>query len=432
MKRLLFLALGAFTLLSVGCGSDGDGVQSSGAIVETAQVRVVHASPDAPAVDVLVDDQVALSGVPYKGVSGYLTVDAENDPNFKVNAAGTTTTVIDATPDLATGSQYTLLAVGELAAIEPLLLLDDTTEPAAGFLKVRVLHAAPTAPAVDVYVTAPGDDIDASAPTLIGVPFKAFSDYLEIPAGDYRVRVTLTGDKTAIYDSGAVALGADVTYTIAAVTAESGLSPISLLVLTGDSNDPSLEIPDNRARVRAVHASPDAPNVDVLVDDVVVLTDVPFKVASTYLEVAGGDRNFKINATGTQATVIDATPALERGGDYTLLAVNFLASIEPLLALDDNSPPASGNAKLRVIHASPDAPPVDILVDDVVVLTNVPFKAISDYLEVSAGSHNIKVNAAGTSTSVIDVTPNLLDGKVYTVIAVDQLAAIEPLLLTDN
>jgi hypothetical protein len=33
---------------------------------------------------------------------------------------------------------------------------------------------------------------------------------------------------------------------------------------------------------------------------------------------------------------------------------------------------------------------------------------------------------------VIDVTPNLLDGKVYTVIAVDQLAAIEPLLLTDN
>jgi hypothetical protein len=376
-KHLLVLALSAFTLLSAGCGGGGGGgggVQVSGAV--TAQVRVVHASPDAPAVDVLVDDQVALSGVPYKGVSGYLTADAENDPNFKVNAAGTSTTVIDATPDLAAGSEYTLLAVGELAAIEPLLLLDDTPEPAAGFLKVRVLHASPTAPAVDVYVTAPSDDISASAPTLTGVPFKAVSDYLEIPAGDYRVRVTLTGDKTPIYDSGMVALGAGVTYTIAAVTAESGLSPISLLVLTGDNSNPSLEISDNRARVRAVHASPDAPNVDVLVDDVVVLTDVPFNAASGYLEVAGGDRNFKINASGTQVTVIDATTTLERGQDYTLLAVNFLASIEPLLALDDNSPPASGNAKLRVIHASPDAPPVDILVDDVVVLTNVPFNRL--------------------------------------------------------
>lgn len=167
MKHLLVLALSAFTLLSAGCGGGGGGggggVQVSGAV--TAQVRVVHASPDAPAVDVLVDDQVALSGVPYKGVSGYLTADAENDPNFKVNAAGTSTTVIDATPDLAAGSQYTLLAVGELAAIEPLLLLDDTPEPAAGFLKVRVLHASPTAPAVDVYVTAPSDDISASVIT---------------------------------------------------------------------------------------------------------------------------------------------------------------------------------------------------------------------------------------------------------------------------
>jgi hypothetical protein len=100
--------------------------------------------------------------------------------------------------------------------------------------------------------------------------------------------------------------------------------------------------------------------------------------------------------------------------------------------VDDNSAPTPGNARLRVIHASPDAPNVDVLVDDMVVLTNVPFKAISDYLDVSAGARNIKVNATGTSTTVIDVTPTLVDGKVYTVIALNQLSAIEPLLLIDN
>lgn len=428
MKRLIaFALLSALTFILMGCNHDDDDTP-------TAQVRVVHASPDAPNVDVLVNDTIELADVPYKGVGSYLTVNAENDPNFKINAAGTSTTVIDATPDLQEGSKYTLLAVNEVANIEPLLLTDDTSAPAAGFLKVRVLHASPTAPIVDVYVSAPGDDINSISPTLTGVDFKDFSDYLEIPEGDYQIRVTGTGSKTPVYDSGTVPLGSGVTYTIAAVSTTTGLSPISLLVLTGDDSNPSIEIADVRARVRAVHASYDAPPVDVLVDDVEVLGDVPFKAASGYLEVPAGDRNFKINAANTTTTVIEATPTLERGLDYTLLAVGTLTpdTLEPLLALDDNSAPTSGNAKVRVIHASPDAPNVDVLVDDVVVLSDVPYKAISGYLEVSAGVHNIKVNATGTSTTVIDVDPNLADGTIYTIIAMNQLSAIEPVVLIDN
>jgi hypothetical protein len=429
MKRLIMYALlSAITFILMGCNNDGD--------TPTAQVRVVHASPDAPNVDVLVNDKVELADVPYKGVSSYLTVNSENDPNFKVNATGTSTTVIDATPDLQEGSQYTLLAVGELsgAGIEPLLLTDDTAAPAAGFVKVRVLHASPTAPVVDVYVTAPGADISMLSPTLTGVDFKAYSDYLEIPEGDYQIRVTGTTSKTPVYDSGTVPLGAGVTYTIAAVTTTTGLSPISLLVLTGDNNNPAIEIADVRARVRAVHASYDAGPVDILVDNVEVLGDVPFKAASGYLEVPAGDRNVKVNAANTTTTVIDVTPTLERGMDYTMLAVGTLSpnTLEPLLALDDNSDPTSGNAKVRVIQASPDAPAVDILVDDVVVLSGVPYKAISGYLEVAAGAHNIKVNATGTSTTVIDVTPTLTDGTIYTIIAMNQLSAIEPVVLIDN
>jgi hypothetical protein len=85
-----------------------------------------------------------------------------------------------------------------------------------------------------------------------------------------------------------------------------------------------------------------------------------------------------------------------------------------------------------VVHASPDAPNVDILVDDTVVLTDVAFKEYSDYLPVTAGSRNIKVNATGTSQTVIDVTPTLEDGAIYTAVAVNTVSAIEPLLLNDN
>ena len=61
---------------------------------------------------------------------------------------------------------------------------------------------------------------------------------------------------------------------------------------------------------------------------------------------------------------------------------------------EDNTGP-EGEARVRVVHASPDAPDVDVLLDDTVVLSDVPYLAASDYLEAPAGEPNVKVNAAG-------------------------------------
>lgn len=53
----------------------------------TSEVRFVHAVPDAPAVDIWVDNDVLVSGVSYKGASGYLTVNSGNR-FFRVVPAG--------------------------------------------------------------------------------------------------------------------------------------------------------------------------------------------------------------------------------------------------------------------------------------------------------------------------------------------------------
>ena len=65
------------------------------------------------------------------------------------------------------------------------------------------------------------------------------------------------------------------------------------------------------------------------------------------------------------------------------------------------------SASMRVLHASPDAPPVDILIDDKVVLTNVAYKGASPFLMIKSGMRNIKVNAAGTTTTVINTDVQL-------------------------
>src|SRR5688572_12211368 len=134
ITNLLTLML-PIVLGAAACDDDDDttGVGSQ------AQLRVVHASANAPNVDVLLNNDVVLSNVPYAQFSGYLPVPA-GAQRVRVRAAGTTTSVIDVTPNLTSGVSYTVLAVGPVAAIEPLLLEDDRTAPSTGNAKVRVVH----------------------------------------------------------------------------------------------------------------------------------------------------------------------------------------------------------------------------------------------------------------------------------------------------
>jgi uncharacterized protein DUF4397 len=226
MKLKLLTLLLATSALTAACSDDDNNTGPDG----QARVRVVHASPDAPAVDVLVDNTEALSDVSYLTASDYVEL-ADGAHNVKVNAAGTSTTVIDADVDLTDGSDYTVIASGLIEAIEPIVLEDDNSTPAAGTARVRAIHGAPSAPAVDIYVTAPGADLDAASPALSNVAFGDVADYLEVPAGDYQVRVTAAGTKTVVIDSGALTLASGQVRTAIAVDAADGGAPFDLLVL---------------------------------------------------------------------------------------------------------------------------------------------------------------------------------------------------------
>jgi Domain of unknown function (DUF4397) len=225
MKLKLLTLLLAATALTAACDDD-DNTGPEG----EARVRVVHASPDAPNVDVLLDENEVLSDVAYLEASDYLEASAGGH-NVKVNAAGTATTVIDTNVTLADGADYTVIAAGLAAEITPIVLLDDNSTPEAGNARVRAIHGAPGAPAVDVYVTAPGADIETVLPALNDVEFGDVADYLEVPAGDYQIRVTLAGTKVVAIDSGPLTLESGQVRTAIAVDALGGGAPFDLLVL---------------------------------------------------------------------------------------------------------------------------------------------------------------------------------------------------------
>jgi hypothetical protein len=421
MKTSKWLAMFgiAAAVVMAGCSSSDD---DNGGQQPKAKVRVLHASPDAPAVDVFLNGASVVTNAPFKAATAFAETNAGANA-IRVNAAGTQTTVINATPTFASGRAYTVIAANKLASIEPLVVDDDGSSPPAGQVKVRVVHGAPSAPAVDVYVTPPGAALSGATPTLSNVAFKGISNALTVGAATYQIRVTATGSKTPVYDSGSVPLAGGANLVLVAVDQSAGSSPISLIGLTADPATPRIELADSRAKLRAVHASPDAPAVDILVDNTVVAPNVAFKGVFGFADVPSGTRNVKVNAAGTSTTVINVDAPLVAGRAYTAYAVGFLAGIGPLLVEDNLTPPASGAAKIRVIHGSPDAPNVDVLANDNRVLTNVPFKAASDYLTVPAGQYTFKVNPTGTTTTATQATVTLEGGRVYTALANGSVAA---------
>ncbi len=197
---------------------------------------------------------------------------------------------------------------------------------------------------------------------------------------------------------------------------------VSAALFAGCSDDenptgPGLENPT--ANVKVVHASPDAPGVDLLVDDVVAGTNLTYPNNTGYLAVPEGNRNVKVNVTGTTTTVIEGDLALKAALNYSVFATNEVANLEPLIIEDDLSAPASGNAHARFIHLSPNAPAVDItLTDGTIVFGNIKFQEYTAFTPLPAASYDLQVRLGGTSTVVLELPGiALADGKIYTVFA---------------
>ena len=174
------------------------------------------------------------------------------------------------------------------------------------------------------------------------------------------------------------------------------------------------------AYVRVVHASPDAPNVDVWVDGERVLTDVPFTAVSDYLALPAGSYNVQVTATGSTDPVIEADLALEAGTSYTVAAIGALADISATVLTDDRAP-VDGQARLRVFHASPSAPAsVDVAVTDGPVLVEgLAYPEATGYLTVDPGTYPLEIRAAGEADAALSLEASLEAGQNYTAIAMD-------------
>jgi hypothetical protein len=191
-------------------------------------------------------------------------------------------------------------------------------------------------------------------------------------------------------------------------------------VSVGGCGDEETTTPvQKNAQVNVVHASPNAPGVDLYVDNAKAGTNLMFPDATGYLPVPSGTRNVKVKVTGTATTVIEANLPLQADAYYSVFAVDSVSKISAVVLADTLTTPAAGKAHVRFVHLSPNAPAVDVAVTGgPVIWSNKSFRGATSFLPLDAGTYNLEVRLAGTATVALPLPGVTLQaGKIYTVFA---------------
>ena len=153
--------------------------------------------------------------------------------------ADTVTTVATFPFTVATGVDYTVYATGGTgaSAITSLITTDTNAAPAFGAVRVRVVHLAPTAGPVDIFVTAVGADLALATATLANVPVRGAAYLPSVAAGTYQVRVVPAGTAPALraanvaLNLASVALTANSARTFIAADNNVGGAPFRFVTL---------------------------------------------------------------------------------------------------------------------------------------------------------------------------------------------------------
>jgi Domain of unknown function (DUF4397) len=195
--------------------------------------------------------------------------------------------------------------------------------------------------------------------------------------------------------------------------------------------------------IRLTHAGLDAPTVDVSIIDgsnIKLIRGLAFGLSTDLMRMPP-KKTLKVEIRPKGAS-LESEPVfksefkLKEDESVEVVALGrLLDNTFKLGVFPINRRSTDGFARLQVIHASPDAPAIDLSLDGKLVARRLSFgNALGRTLQIIPDARDVQVVAAGTTTpAVIDLQDVPFEANtVYTVIAVGKADAITALLLTSK
>ena len=194
------------------------------------------------------------------------------------------------------------------------------------------------------------------------------------------------------------------------------------------------EIKNNSSLVRVFHAAPQAPNVDVYVNDQMVFSNLAFGDFTRYVYLDEGEYNVSVYLAGQKdRPVINQMVDVPSQQIFTIAATGNLDNLGLLVIPDKVSKSPSQNySSVRVIHLSPNAPGVDILVDGDTLFEDISFGEGTDYVDLNPGTYNVNVVLNTDKSDLLPLKVTLNPDKIYTIYIIGNPPTLQAVQVVDG
>jgi len=256
---------------------------------QTSYLRVAHFSPDAPAVNVTLENETVASGAEFGNVTDYVSVPAGTH-NVTITAEGQPSNVLfEGNVTMEPRMVATVSASGEFTTdsdteFQPVVFEDDAWEPEDDMAAVSVVHLAPDAGSVDVVVA-------------------------EGPEGDNETGTDAVDEETETEAAG-----------------EATETPADGEETDAESEETGTPAEGEETDTGAVGEETDA----MAATGTVLASNVTFQNASDYMSVPAGNYTLEIRSNETNETLATVELSVEGGNAYSAVAAGYANPDESL------------------------------------------------------------------------------------------------------
>ncbi len=411
----------------------GCGLNPSGTGTGTT-LRVANLMPGTTAVTVTADDTTFMTAAPFESFTGYEGITAGNY-TFNVRLGASATPAFTETASVANVSAYTFIAYGPSTLPGGMLLTDTLlVHIPSGNFGFRLVNVSPTAGLIDAYLTAAGADLAAASPVVSGLPYNAFSNFVNVPLGTYELRITRSGTKEVIFDAPLPAAPDGGGQTVAAYSRGSGRL-VNVALFTDGS--PATTLSNRLARLKALNASAVASPLNLFVDGSLTLANIPYTGVSNYQGVNAGTRTITVEAAATPgATLLSTSPTLGPATDTSIALYGAAGSLGALVLTDFNVSSLVTRAQVRFVNVSPALGALDVYANGTLAAAGVAQYAASPYVLLDAATggttYQFDFDPAGSTTPALTLPGvSLIAGNVYTIYVVGPAGAVQGIVVQD-
>lgn len=281
--------------------------------------------------------------------------------------------------------------------------------------RARIIHVAPDLPMLDVYLNGELAAADLS--------YGDDSAFFSLPAGDAELLATVAGAATQLILQ-PVNIGGDA----------------SAIVLTSDASERARIVPDDLSplefgltRLSIVNALDDAIDIESATSADERLTDGSIAPGASLgaLDLPAGQVELSLTSASADGDAArhDLSAILAAGASNMLL-IHGDAGEPQLLQATAAADADDHSGRVRFIHAVPGAAPIDLKINDLMIIPSLAFARPTEHIALFSGSHQLTLSLGGTviSSTSLDVYA----GQMQTVAVIGSPASLKPVSFNDS